>query len=302
MPVVSVIIPTFGKPDRLKRTVTSVLEQTYSDFELLIVDDNDPTTEARNLTSRLVDKMIKKDERIKYICHDRNKNGSAARNTGIRTARGKYLSFLDNDDEYHKRRLERCVEALEKSIDNRAKCVYTGCEYRKNNFTYRIMKNVHSGNFLVEFLQLSFNLFTGSNIFILKDAVEYLNGFDESFVRHQDIEFLIRYFRKFDIIGLSEVLVIKNIDNNNKPTAKESEDIKQHLFETFDYVIADLSPMDRNKVYAAHYRQLAEQYLLEKKIGKAINYYKEVKKNNCLSFKYILRSGIYLLRSMKNSK
>jgi glycosyltransferase involved in cell wall biosynthesis len=301
MPEITVIIPTYGIPERLERTVNSVLQQTFKNIELIVVDDNNPDTVERKETSDIMENLLKHDERLRYICHEHNKNGSAARNTGIRAAKGKYISLLDSDDEYTLERLHICIKTLQNCSDPKVQGVYTGCEYRKNNEKYRIMTNVRSGNFIIEYLQLTFNLFTGSNIFISKEAVDALNGFDESFVRHQDVEFMIRFFMKYDIIGIPNVLVIKNFNGNNKPSAKKTEDIKKHFFETFKDTINSLEIRDREKVYAAHYRQLAEQYLLEKKYKKAIHYYKLVRKNHCLTMKFIARAGVYFIRSFKNA-
>jgi glycosyltransferase involved in cell wall biosynthesis len=144
MPKVSVIIPTYGIPDRLEKTIQSVLNQTYSDLELIVVDDNNPDTENRRLTTKIVQSVQNQDERLIYICHEKNKNGSAARNTGIRAARGEYISLLDSDDEYTPERIERCINALTNSRDPKAKGVYTGCEYRRNNQKYRVMQNMQS--------------------------------------------------------------------------------------------------------------------------------------------------------------
>lgn len=299
MPKVSVIIPTYGVPDRLDRTIASVLNQTFRDLELIVVDDNDPQSENRRLTSALVRPIQEKDSRLQYICHERNKNGSAARNTGIRAARGEYISLLDSDDEYLPERVEKCLAALEASRNPRAKCVYTGCEYRKNNQTYRVMTNVRSGNFLVDYLAMDFNLFTGSNIFMEKTAVDAINGFDESFTRQQDVEFLIRYFVDYDIIGLSDVLVIKNFDGKNKPSAEKYEAIKKHFLETFRPIIERQDEAQQRRIYGANYRQVAEQYLLEGNAKKANEYYRLVKRNGAYSARCVLRRLVYWGRSLR---
>ena len=299
MPEISVIVPTYGIPDRLIRTVNSVLEQTYEDLELIVVDDNNPETEARKQTASIMREFIEKDHRVVYLQHEDNKNGSAARNTGIKAAKGKYISLLDSDDEYTPDRLAKCKAALESNDNPKAQGVYTGCEYRKNNQTYRVMKEVKSGNFLVDYLKLNFNLYTGSNIFVTKTAATELHGFDESFIRHQDVEFMIRFFEKYDIIGIPEALVIKNFDGKNKPSANKTEEIKEHFFEVFKETIDSLSKRDQEEIYAAHYRQTAEQFLLERKYKKAIIYYRKVQENHCFTIRYFTRACVYFLRSLK---
>ncbi len=89
---ISVIIPTFGNPQFLKNTIKSVLCQTFKEFELIIVDDNNPQTEARKLTEQIVNSFLSADSRVKYLKHEKNMNGAVARNTGFAAAQGKYIS------------------------------------------------------------------------------------------------------------------------------------------------------------------------------------------------------------------
>ena len=94
---VSIIIPTYGGSESLLKSVDSVLLQDYSEFEIIVVDDNDPDTDARKKTELLMGKYTN-DPRVKYIKHERNKNGSAARNTGFIESEGEYICLLDDDD------------------------------------------------------------------------------------------------------------------------------------------------------------------------------------------------------------
>ena len=92
MPTVSVVIPAYNRAHLLKRAIQSVLNQTYQDFELIVVDD------ASNDNTEEVVKELR-DEKIKYIRHRENSGAGVARNTGIRTALGRYIAFQDSDDE-----------------------------------------------------------------------------------------------------------------------------------------------------------------------------------------------------------
>ena len=95
--LVSVIIPTFQRAKYIERAIDSVLNQTYKNFEIIVVDDNDQESEARKEMIKRMDKYSS-DSRIIYIKHEKNKNGAAARNTGINVAKGEYITFLDDDD------------------------------------------------------------------------------------------------------------------------------------------------------------------------------------------------------------
>lgn len=104
-PKVSVVIPTYNRAHLLPRAIQSVLDQTYQDLEIIIVDDG-----SRDNTERVIKNF--KDERIRYIQHNQNKGASAARNTGIRESRGKYIAFQDSDDEWFSNKLEKQIEAF----------------------------------------------------------------------------------------------------------------------------------------------------------------------------------------------
>src|SRR5690348_13147078 len=105
MAPVSVIIPTHNRSDFLRNAITSVLNQTYQDFEIIVVDDG-----STDNTSEVVANFS--DERITFIRHDTNKGGSAARNTGILASKCDYIAFLDDDDEWLPDKLRKQMEIL----------------------------------------------------------------------------------------------------------------------------------------------------------------------------------------------
>lgn len=108
MPLVSVIIPSYSAEKYLKDAVASVLNQTYTDLELIIVDDASPDG-----TGALADQLATTDPRIRVIHHTENKRRSGALNTGVKAARGVYISFLDADDFYVPEKTEKQVAFLE---------------------------------------------------------------------------------------------------------------------------------------------------------------------------------------------
>lgn len=260
---VSVIIPSYGIPVFLDKAIQSVLSQTMEDLELIIVDDNDIETEARKKTETLVAKYIG-DERVSYIKHPRNQNGSAARNTGLAKAQGKYIAFLDSDDEYLPERLQKCFEVMETQASDVAG-VYTGCEFRRGGSVYHVKTDVKPGNFLCDTLACTFEFCTGSNLFIRKTAADEINGFDESFLRHQDYEFLVRIFEKYSLAAIPEVLVVKNNENANLPDVNKMIDIKQQYLNKYMSVIETLNEKDRSYVFYSQCIQIAEAAMRSKK-------------------------------------
>jgi glycosyltransferase involved in cell wall biosynthesis len=104
-PAVSVVIPTFNRATLVGYAIESVLGQTYQDFEVIVVDDGS--------TDHTPEEVARFGDRIRYL-HQKNMGVSAARNTGIRAARGKWIAFLDSDDRWRPAKLERQLHCLQK--------------------------------------------------------------------------------------------------------------------------------------------------------------------------------------------
>lgn len=100
-PLVSVIIPTYKRTwEYLSRAVNSILNQTYKNVEVIVVDDSPDTYEFRKNIIAEMKALSNNDNRVKYIINETNLGGSLARNRGINIANGEYITFLDDDDEY----------------------------------------------------------------------------------------------------------------------------------------------------------------------------------------------------------
>lgn len=297
MPTISVIIPTYGTPTFLEDSIKSVQRQTFTDWELIIVDDNNPDTDARNTTEKIVSRYIDNDKRIKYIKHSKNRNGAAARNTGFAIAQGKFIAFLDSDDEYMPNRLQKCYDALLKAPKVIAG-VYTGCEFRRSRKTYLRYTDVVDGNFLIETLACKFMFCTGSNIFIRKDVVDELNGFDETFLRHQDYEFLVRVFERYSLKAIQEILVIKNNENINVPKVEKQISIKKQYLDKYHYLIEKLSQKEVKHIMHANYIGIAEIAMAQNEFKVARIYYNMAQKNGGLSIKEWSRRLIFPLYNL----
>ena len=105
--LVSVVIPCYNRSGVIGRSISSVFAQSYEYVEIIVVDDY--SADSSSLT-----KVVKSfnDERLQLIVHDCNLGGAAARNTGVRAAKGKYIAFLDSDDEWFPEKLEKQLEAI----------------------------------------------------------------------------------------------------------------------------------------------------------------------------------------------
>ena len=288
---VSVIIPTYGIPLYLENAIKSVLNQTLKNIELFVVDDNDDKTDERKETEKLVSSF--EDKRLHYLKHPHNMNGAVARNTGISKSSGKYIAFLDSDDEYKDERLQRCFDVMEKAHSSVAG-VYTGCEFRRSGKIYHTYTDVKAGNYLLDTLACTFKFCTGSNIFVRRTVANEINGFDSSFVRHQDYEFLVRIFEKYALEAIPEVLVVKNNENMNLPDVKKIIDIKKQYIKKFMPIINKLSSEERTYVFHSQYIQIAEAAQRTKNYMIANRFYRKAMKMGGLTVKEQLRRIAFL--------
>lgn len=102
--MISVVMPTYNRANYIGRAIKSVLEQTHTDWELLIVDDNPQDSNPRIETEKIINSFS--DSRIKYIQNEKNLGGAGSRNVGIFASQGEYITFLDDDDMYLPTKLE----------------------------------------------------------------------------------------------------------------------------------------------------------------------------------------------------
>lgn len=137
MKLVTVIIPTYSRPKFLPRAIESVLSQTYPEIEIIVVDDNGEGTENQKYTEELIRNYID-NKQVVYLKHDKNKNGSAARNTGFKYSHGDYIAFLDDDDQFLPTKIEKQVEKLEHSSANVGACYCNWAWYNENKLKNRI--------------------------------------------------------------------------------------------------------------------------------------------------------------------
>ena len=195
--IISVIIPTYNRAHLIGRTIKSILNQTFQDFEIIVVDDGsvDDTEEV----VRSFD-----DPRIKYLKHQKNLGASTARNTGIKNSRGEYIAFLDSDDEWLPEKLKKQINIFQRAPD-KVGLVYSWAEmidekgelFRKLNFVVkgRVLQNILRGNFI-----------PSSTVVVKKKCFDEVGLFDESFASCQDREMWTRIATKYEMEVVPEYL------------------------------------------------------------------------------------------------
>ena len=195
-PRVSVIIPTYDRAHLVGRAIQSVLDQTYQDFEVIVIDDG-----STDNTAEVVDSYG--DERVKYIRHQVNKGTpAAARNTGIKAAMGELIGFVDSDDEWLPEKLQRQVDKFDSSSENVA-LIYGGYEAiddetKKSIGLVRAMKR---GYMFTEMLKMSgpVNILTP---LVKRECFERVGLFDEDmrFAEDWDMWLRIAEHYEFDFV------------------------------------------------------------------------------------------------------
>ena len=199
MPKVSVIITTFNRAEYLEKAIKSVLNQTYSDFELLILD-NSSTDNTEEVVKSFNDK------RIRYIKHPLL-TISQARNLGLKKARGEFIGFLDDDDEWLPNKLEAQLQVFENKNQN-CGLVYGGF-VRVDDFGREL--GFHrprlKGNVFINLLSQK-DPFTGSasNPILRKSVFRVIGEYNEKVLVGEDFELYLRLAEKFEVDFTPEIV------------------------------------------------------------------------------------------------
>ena len=209
MPRVSVIITTYNRAHLVSQAIQSVLDQTFRDFELIIVDDgssDDTEAVVRGFN----------DPRIRYI-YQENKGISGARNTGIRNARGRYIAFLDSDDLWLPTKIEQQVHILE-NVESSVPCCLCNAIIRGNpankptSFALAPLQTIYDkGIWLNVTSVLSTRcVFFTQAVAIRRSSFEKIGGFDESLWVMEDHDLALRLSLEGPWAYIKEPLVIYN--------------------------------------------------------------------------------------------
>ncbi len=203
-PEISIIIPTHNRSHIVKRAVTSVLDQTFKYTEIIVVDDC-----STDKTEHVIKEISKVDARVKYVRTDKNIGGAAARNRGVSESFGKYIAFLDDDDEALPDWLEKSIEKISTLPESWALLC---CRwYQKSEFTritYESAMFLKDGYIYEELLRGHDPPSGTSGSVIKRAAFDFVGGFDESLQGFQDYDFFFSLARKWTFHYLHIPLII----------------------------------------------------------------------------------------------
>ena len=206
-PLVSVIIPTFNRGYCLEESIRSVLQQSFADFELIVVDDG-----STDNTSELVARF----PAVKLIRLEKNRGGSFARNRGMVEAQGDCIAFLDSDDLWEKDKLASQVKWIERGFH----AVYTDEIWIRNRVRVNPMNKhrKYSGDIFRYCLPLC--IVSPSSVLLRAEVLREVGGFDESMPVCEDYDLWLKITAKFPVLYLNEKLTIKYGGHSNQLSRK----------------------------------------------------------------------------------
>lgn len=226
-PLVSVVVPSYNRPNALIDSLSSIKEQTYQNIEVIVVDDASeiPVEEV------LDDAKISLSYPITIIRHDVNKGASAARNAGIKQSEGKFIAFLDDDDLWYPRKIEAQVDRF-RSTDDDIGVVYTGMEFvNAEGEPIRSHVETVEGDVTKELLRRNF-IGSFSTIMVRSKVIDNTGVLDQRFPCWQDIEWYIRISKNWEFACVREILV-RMRQQEGEHISDDFEQIRDTAFSLF---------------------------------------------------------------------
>lgn len=239
--LVSVIIPTYKRTDKLDRAIWSVLEQTYRNLELLLVNDNVPDDEY---TKALLEKIktYQTDPRFHLLLQERHINGAVARNFAIKQAKGEYIAFLDDDDWWEKNKLEEQVKELSALDDSWGGVSCKMTFYDKSMRVISKSKKYPDGNIYKDILTLQSDVATGT-LLLRHTALDDAGYFDEKLLRNQDLQLLVFFTYKYKLKEVDKYLHCVDVsDNQNRASdGYKAITIKENFYKSVKPILCTLT-------------------------------------------------------------
>ncbi|MGU8573755.1 glycosyltransferase family 2 protein [Clostridium perfringens] len=210
--LVSIITPMYNSQKYIEEMLKSVINQSYSNWELIIVDDC-----SIDDSCKIVEKYSKFDKRIKLIKQKKNKGPAESRNIAIKISKGRYIAFLDSDDLWHKKKLEVQINYM---LDKSIALTCTSYEMVSEDFSksygiFRVKNKIKYSDMLKK------NYFSCDTVVVDKYKVN--NIFMENFEKHEDYVTWLKYLKETEFAyGIDKVLAYYRISNNSRSSNKFS--------------------------------------------------------------------------------
>jgi glycosyltransferase involved in cell wall biosynthesis len=214
MPKVSVVIPSYNRARYLRRAIQSVLDQTFKDFEIIVVDDA-----STDETPQIVEAF--RNPTIRYFRHDTNQREARSRNPGVQNAVGEYIAFLDDDDSWLPQKLALQVDLFDKSPSKLGAVYCSSLEV--DGETGRVLSKWNAqkrGNIFRDLSEVNW-IGIPSVIVLRRQCFDTLGLFDEQIEFGLDFDMWIRVARAYEYDFISEPLVLRSIYHKRLSTNYE---------------------------------------------------------------------------------
>jgi O-antigen biosynthesis protein len=256
MTLMSVVIPTRNRCNMLVRAIDSVLSQSYTDWEIIIVDDAS-SDDTKQITGKF------NNPKIRYIYISEKKGGAAARNIGINNSNGEFVAFLDDDDEWFPEKLAKQYEVFCKS-PGIALC-YTGKIIIRENKTFSGLSKKYSYKRPLSddhYRAIMSDNFIGitSSVMIKKNVLLELNGFDENLPCYQDYELFIRILKNHKAEGIDEPLVHYHLSEQAHVSLTRSNVVKAEKYLAEKYRDNPYYPLLKKGLRLINLKKMAKSF------------------------------------------
>lgn len=245
MPLITVVIPVYNGEKTVRETIDSVLNQTFQDWELIIINDG-----STDKTLEIIGSI--KDERIKVFNYP-NAGLAASRNRGISLAKGEYISFIDADDLWTPDKLEVQLKALQENpqavvayswtdiIDESSQIIRAGSYITFNG-------DVYANLLLMNFIS------NGSNVLIRTEALKEVGKFDESLKSGEDWDMWLRLATRYQFVAVDKPQILYRMSGNSMSAnlwrmEEESMQVIELAFDRAPASLQHLKPSSKGNVY-----------------------------------------------------
>lgn len=253
-PLVSVVIPCYNRAPLIPRAIKSVQAQNFDSLEIILVDDG-----SADDTPAVVARFQADDPRVRFVRHERNRGEAAARNTGVINAQGKYIAFLDSDDEWLPGKLKIQIEALSRADKSVGGC-FTGAiqvtpegrESVVNDWSRRL--RISDLNILTEGCGLAM----GTTSMVLRTAYDTIGYYDEALPLLVDVDWLCRFVQAYPVIKVQQPLA-----RYHKAPMRRGESMEQAVAafvnKNADY-LSKFSRINRWKIDSRFFAYISQSY------------------------------------------
>jgi len=254
--MVSVIIPTYNRARLIERSVNSVLNQTYSDLEVIVVDDC-----SIDNTADIIKSIMETDGRLRYYRMEKNSGACAARNKGIEMSMGNYIAFQDSDDEWELSKIELQLSYM---IENKADICF--CQFKRYDSSGEMVAPTLNPGLVPREVLLAESVVSTQTIVASRQCFDDCM-FDVSMPRLQDYDICIRLSEKYDFYFLSQPLVNMYVQNDSISMSYEKLLVAlERLFDKYPMVFRQNKDMDfyQTRYLANTKEQLGKSALRER--------------------------------------